>query len=233
MQNAQQSREGSVDEVAEAPPEAAALIGCEFDPPDLEELGRGVCPSRSTGSIDRSASTGTVAASGRNRVAWAHDSVRLLRLDSTTTVIGHMAFGGVVAIEVIHGSSHGTVVLLDEKDEGTVVVLVCEEWEPGMELAGPTIVPVHEANSGPEEEEEEEEGIFPMGALPLGLERIGAVKIDVTALSPGVQAFNAERFCEAAIRLIREGVERFPLQPREGEEFGFRASLGDEASASS
>jgi hypothetical protein len=131
-----------------------------------------------------------------------------------------------MAIEVVSGNSHGKVVLVDEKDDGSVVLLVCDEWQPGTELVGPTIVPE------PDPPPNEEDGIFPMGVLPMGIERSGTVTLDVTALSPGVHAFASGHFCETAIRLIRMGVQRLALQPQDVQQFGLRACWGSSETGS-
>lgn len=126
-----------------------------------------------------------------------------------------------MAIDVVSDQYHGKVVLIDRKPDGSELLLVCEEWRPGSPPIGPVVVPEPSPQPPPERR----------GKLPLGLTTTGTLSLDITALPSALIAFDSERFCRASIALLREGIEERSIGPEEAEEFGYRATLGDEAPA--
>lgn len=109
-----------------------------------------------------------------------------------------------MGITVISEGSAGEVLVEDEREDGSVVYLVCRPWSsPGGIVVGPGAPSEHE-------------GEFPLlesarrrGLLPEG--RPFRITIDTTNLRAGPLVFQSEAFVAAAGRAARDGVERVAL----------------------
>jgi len=133
-----------------------------------------------------------------------------------------------MAIDVVANQYHGRVVLVDEKSDGSGVILVCEEWGPSSAPAGPALTPI-QGPAAPTRPAQEEE-IFPMG----GMRALGTLTLDASDLPSGLSAFVAERFCTACIELLRQGTHGYRMTPDDSERFGFSAKLdGDKLAGGS
>lgn len=123
-----------------------------------------------------------------------------------------------MAIDVVANDYHGKVVVRDTKDDGSAIILVCDEWDPSRPSAGPTVFP------DPDERVQDEDNPPERVIYPLGVTAsLGTLEIDVSDIPSGRSAFDSGRFCEAAVSVLLTGTRRIRLGPYEAEAFGFRA----------
>jgi hypothetical protein len=124
-----------------------------------------------------------------------------------------------MAIDVIANGQHGKVIVRRANTDGTVVLLVCEEFESVDEMIGPVLVPVT-----PDHEERErlpdpeKRSRYPM--LAQFIEQ--PLVIDVSPLPEGILQFAPEPFARQAISMLSQGVHDVELDEDLAREFGFR-----------
>jgi hypothetical protein len=121
-----------------------------------------------------------------------------------------------MAIEVYIREKSGTIILRDKRDDGTVILLVCQEYEPSG--GGGVVV-------APDKDEE-----YPMyAALERRAERAGLsrfrLEVDTSDLSPEPLRFTTREFIEAAGQAVDRGVERVELTTETAKEWGYQAGV--------
>ena len=111
-----------------------------------------------------------------------------------------------MAIELFAQGVAGQVILIDRRDTGVTVLLVCEEYGPGGE--GGTVY-------RPDEPE-----TYPMLAPVAEADQTFSLELDTSQLPAGPQRFRIGEFIRRALGLAEEGISRVELDEHEARSWG-------------
>lgn len=129
------------------------------------------------------------------------------------------------ALQLISGDRElGTVVLKDQRDDGSVVVLICEE-HGGAQGGGAGVVGVP---APPDDSGDSENWVYPMkrAAETAATQTDASAKfnltLDLTEMPRGPLEFEIDRFTEQASMAAHRGEDVVLLDEHRAEEWGFR-----------
>jgi hypothetical protein len=120
-----------------------------------------------------------------------------------------------MAIDVVSRGKRGRVWIKDERDDGVIVMLVCEEADSlldgilGDKGVGPVVA----------EPDPHKGGTFPMEFDEP--DKPFQLTLDTSKLSSGLQRFRLARFVQRAAELAEEGVGKVTLDEETAESFGW------------
>jgi hypothetical protein len=123
-----------------------------------------------------------------------------------------------MGLEILGRERAGRVLLKDDREDGTIILLVCEE--AGIEPSGLVVHPDRE-------EDGEGDGPFPTGAHFAQLERRGAategftLSIDTSKMPSQIMKFDMEQFVSMAINSAEHGVREVALTTDEAPLWGY------------
>jgi hypothetical protein len=127
---------------------------------------------------------------------------------------------------VIGRNLRGEIVFIRKDEDGTLVVLTCEDLDSLDELAGSVIVPRRiEDEEG--DDQPQEEGSFPVGLLDTHQSAADtALTIDISDLPRGLLLFEPAKLARSALALLQSGETEVRLDPSSAVDFGFTKALG-------
>lgn len=117
----------------------------------------------------------------------------------------------------------GEIILVDEREDGTTIVLLCRPFEEDPD--GAVAIP-------PQRRPPPDRGGFPwldrlLGRPERGLEdKPFQLALDTTRLRPGSAVFTTARFIEKALETVDRGVQEIPLTPERAKDWGYVESAG-------
>ena len=131
---------------------------------------------------------------------------------------------------VIGKNVHGEVVFIRMKEDGTLVVLTCEDLDSLDELAGSVILPRSE-DTEEKPDDSSGDGVFPLAGLEaLRPASDAPLRIDISDLPQGLLIFNPATLAREALRLLESGEAEVHLDEDSARAFGFTRVLGQSAS---
>lgn len=116
-----------------------------------------------------------------------------------------------MSIQIVARGSAGKIIIRDRREDGTIIVLVCEEFEP-TDGGGIIIPPDDDENDGP----------YPMLVQRGIVEQSFTVEVDTTALPGGPQLFTSREFLEQALDTAAQGVRRVSIDLENSARWGHR-----------
>jgi hypothetical protein len=121
-----------------------------------------------------------------------------------------------MGITVLSRGRTGEILVEDERQDGTLVYLICRPWD-GEAGSGVLVGP-----GEPPSEDKELQGTYPM----LAAEGTGfRLTVDTTALPSGILHFRSEEFLAAAGEAAAAGAERVRITFDNAAEWGMVAEL--------
>jgi hypothetical protein len=123
-------------------------------------------------------------------------------------------------LKVIGKNKHGEVIFRREDDDGTVVLLVCDEFDSLEEAAGPAISPEPDEPPPPREKKGDGGG----GSFPMFLRAAAdhTLTIDISRLPRGALMFSPTHLASSAIESLEAGHSYLDLDEQSAADFGFR-----------
>lgn len=126
----------------------------------------------------------------------------------------------------------GRVIVSDERADGTVILLICEEYDSGVgavfvrpEEEPPPELPAPRGFPWPTEELSRLQAAAEV--LPESVRRPFILRIDTSGLPPGPQAFRSDALLRRVFEAASDGVERVILDARNAREWGWVAGVED------
>jgi hypothetical protein len=117
-----------------------------------------------------------------------------------------------MAAEIVARGRAGKIIIRDHREDGTIIVLVCEEFEPTD--GGGIIIP--------RADDDEDDGPYPMLVQRGIVEESFTLEVDTTAMSGGLQVFTSREFLEQALETAAQGVRRVSIDFGNSERWGHR-----------
>lgn len=120
-----------------------------------------------------------------------------------------------MAIDVVARGRRGRIYVRDERDDGAVVLLVCEEADERLD-AEPTGILVPPSAPAPAVPDPHK------GSYPLGLrdDRLLELSLDTTGLERGLHRFRMQRFADHAVELAEDGARAVAVDNESARNFG-------------
>ena len=124
---------------------------------------------------------------------------------------------------VIGKNQHGEVVFIRRDEDGTFVVLTCEDLDSLDELAGRVIVP--RSIEDDDEDPPPDDGGFPLLLDTHRSVADTALRIDISDLPQGFLLFNPTKLGRTALEALEFGVREVHLDQDSAGKFGFMKAL--------
>jgi hypothetical protein len=119
-----------------------------------------------------------------------------------------------MAINVVQRGRLGRILIVDQRDDGTTVVLTCEP----LDVDAPGTVEQAQSPSGADDEKYK--GTFPMLLQRMQQDEPLSIRVDTTDLPGKLVRFKSDKFISSAMRAAEAGVEEVRLDPAEAEAWG-------------
>lgn len=132
--------------------------------------------------------------------------------------------------KVIGEGKHGDVIFRREEADGTVVLLVCEEFASLDEATGPVIAPEPDDKDPEQGADESAPGgnrVFPLCERAASLRAASdePLVVDISEMPKGMLLFTPGQFTREAIASLEAGKTCVVLNEQSAREFGFTSVL--------
>jgi hypothetical protein len=127
---------------------------------------------------------------------------------------------------------HGEIIFCREDDDGTVIVLTCEDLESLDDVIGPVIVPQRIDEDADPKASKPPPGSFPVVELfaqsDLSPASDQPLLVDISEMPRGLLIFNPRQLTHGAFDLLEVGETHVTLNEQSAHKFGFTRTLNQQ-----
>lgn len=125
-------------------------------------------------------------------------------------------------------NKQGEIVFIRQDEDGTLVILTCEDLDSLDELAGPVIVPRRIEDTEEDDGHSPKPGSFPLALLETHQPAADtALRIDISDLPQGLLLFNPAKLATHGLALLESGKAEVRLDEDSAGAFGFTKVLSE------
>jgi hypothetical protein len=126
-----------------------------------------------------------------------------------------------MTIEVLGRAQSGKIYIRDDRSDGSILLLICEELDNGGGI-------IAAATTG---ESDDDDGPYPMLEKRGVAEKRFVLDVDTSKMPSGVLKFDSAQFVDRALSVARDGVKQVELTEEIADDWGYRGEGVDRTSS--